>query len=324
MPNAFACCYLCSWHFLCKSFQGCPQCCHRIEVRHSVCSLSARPFGSSEHRPTLTVPVYPSAWQLRTARSTRLPVGLKSLDSSNDIERRFFDFSWLSTLTAVAWITFLSMTPSPPSVKLASACSIAGAYAIRAAAASSFSLLALAQAPFEVACYWLILPYHGVARPKATGLAALFVLRLSVWCALRPLVGWPGPQSRLIGNCLAVLTLALGSLVRAKDNMPICEHLGLAAWAPAMLLDAPWLFFLCLSFVGQALQGVSHEVTGQEGTLPQLKDARHELAHCAYFPNLVFQSIHHSFTARAYLPTVASLGDYRDRRSRLAMGLKVE
>mmetsp|Transcript_6654 Transcript_6654/g.27907 ORF Transcript_6654/g.27907 Transcript_6654/m.27907 type:complete len:110 (+) Transcript_6654:816-1145(+) len=103
--------------------------------------------------------------------------------------------------------------------------------------------------------------------------------------------------------------------------MPYAEHAGLLAWAPALLLDAPWLYFLCLSFVGQALQGVAHEITDQPGTLGQMRNAKHELAHVAYFPNLVLQSLHQSLTNAPWPATAAALGDYEDTRSREALGL---
>ena len=57
----------------------------------------------------------------------------------------------------------------------------------------------------------------------------------------------------------------------------------------AVLLDAPWIFFLCCGYVAAALQGVAHELTGQRGTLNQLHNAAEELAHTSFFPLLTLQ-----------------------------------
>ena len=228
----------------------------------------------------------------------------------------------LAPLTGFMWIFFLSLQPSPVSVKLLTGALILLGLVARSLLSANFLLLALLQAPFEIACYWLILPYHGIKQPSKKGMSLMLAARVGLWFLLRPLQGaLVLPGGKLTANVLAATFLAVGSLVRASDNMPLCEHLGLAAWAPAILLDLPWLFFLCISFIGQALQGVSHEITKQPGTLPQLNDPRHELAHCAYFPALVIQSMHHHFTAQPFPPTVSALGDYSDKRSRLAMGL---
>mmetsp|Transcript_18175 Transcript_18175/g.55696 ORF Transcript_18175/g.55696 Transcript_18175/m.55696 type:complete len:320 (-) Transcript_18175:351-1310(-) len=229
----------------------------------------------------------------------------------------------LATATAAMWIFFLCATPSPSAVKVATSLVIGAGLLGRSVLARNFLLLALLQAPFEIACYWLIAPVHGFERPNRFRQFLMLAARLALWASLVPLRGalLPFvPGGAKTANLFAALLLAAGSLVRAEDNMPVCEHLGLAAWAPAILLDQPWLFFLCLSFVGQALQGVAHEITHQQGTLPQLNDARHELAHCAYFPILVLQTIHHSHCG-PHPATVAALGDYPDPRSRKAMGL---
>mmetsp|Transcript_38608 Transcript_38608/g.123748 ORF Transcript_38608/g.123748 Transcript_38608/m.123748 type:complete len:315 (+) Transcript_38608:134-1078(+) len=230
----------------------------------------------------------------------------------------------LAVATAAMWTFFLALAPSPVSVKVGCGVLCVAGLGVRGVLAENLTLLALAQAPFEIACYWLIMPYHGVPRPgKKSTLTFMLALRVALWYALRPLRGalLPAvPGGQVTANVAAVAALAVGSLVRASDNMPLCEHLGLAAWAPAILLDQPWLFFLCLSFVGQALQGVAHEITDQPGTLPQLDDARHELAHCAYFPSLVLQAIHHAAFG-PFPATVAALKDYPDKKSREAMGL---
>ena len=229
----------------------------------------------------------------------------------------------LATSTAILWALFLGAQPSPIAVKVATAALILGGLAVRCLLASHFLALALAQAPFEIACYWLILPEHGFKRPDKKRMALMLLARVALWYALAHFQGSLVPFvpfGKVTANVFFCVFLAAGSLIRAKDNMPLCEHLGLACWAPAILFDMPWLFFLCLSFIGQALQGVSHDITQQQGTLPQLKDARHELAHCAYFPSLVLQTIHHSQFG-PYPRTAKALGNYPDKRSRKAMGL---
>mmetsp|Transcript_15654 Transcript_15654/g.20686 ORF Transcript_15654/g.20686 Transcript_15654/m.20686 type:complete len:324 (+) Transcript_15654:136-1107(+) len=237
-------------------------------------------------------------------------------------QEKFFSFG-ITSITALLWMTCLLGTTSPLFARISSCLLIACGFFTRKFFTAHFVSLTLAQAPLEIACFWLLMPEHGLPRPNSVKTMVFMLLgRLALWKFVLPFYGYfaTSETTAWILDLILVAALAVGSLIRASDNMPYAEHIGLFAWLPALLFNKPWLFFLCGSFVGQALQGVAHEISGQQGTLPQLKDARHEIAHCTYFPNLVLQTIHHSQFG-PYVPTAKALGDYPDPRSRLAMGL---
>ena len=172
--------------------------------------------------------------------------------------------------------------------------------------------------PLELICYWLYLPDHNLKRPGAPWFCAALAARTACCLFLRDHVLGIAPA---LGAVSVVALLAVGSLVRSKNNLPLVSQFGSALWIPALLLDQPWVYFLSLSFMGAGLQGVAHEITGQKGTLNQLTDAGYELAHTSFFPVLTLQSLHHS-SFGPYAATVAALGARGDARSRRALGLR--
>ena len=198
-----------------------------------------------------------------------------------------------------------------------------------------YGALSLYSAPLEVACLWLLSVEHGLRRPSMGACAVLLGARVAAWGLLQSHTGslaamldpaasaWSVPFGGSgLGQGAVVVLLAIGSLCRARDNLPIVEHVGLFGWVLAILLDAPWIFFLCCGYVAAALQGVSHELTNQKGTLNQVHDATQELAHTSYFPALALQAAHQTWARDAAWPaTVRDLGAGGDPRSRRALGL---
>jgi hypothetical protein len=224
----------------------------------------------------------------------------------------------LATATAALWALLLLATPSPLAVRAASLACLGAALVSRRALLGSYRACALLQAPLDVGAYWLDAPVLGLRPPGARGLGVLLAARVAAWWALGRCVGaWAG------GSATAATALVLGvsAVAVAPDNLPWLEHLGLFGWALAMALDAEWLYWLCLTNLAGALQGISHELTKQKATLSQLFDAAHELAHVCFFPALVLQAVHQSCTGAAHRPTVVRLGDRCDARSRRALGI---
>lgn len=229
----------------------------------------------------------------------------------------------IASLTAIAWAVSLLFTPSPISVRLGTIAVLAGALAARAffTEAVGYASFALFIGPGEVMCYWLYLPDHGISRPGPLGCLALLLGRSLLWFTISNSTGvlgaWLGAPA---SNAAVVFLLALGSLIRSENNLPLVSQFGSSAWVLAMLLGQPWVFFLSLSFLGAGLQGVAHERTQQVGTLNQLKDASYELAHTSFFPLLTLQSLHHGWFG-PHPATVRDLGKHGDTRSRKALGL---
>ena len=223
----------------------------------------------------------------------------------------------LSSATVVLWVALLFATPSPIVVRVGSVAILLGALLSRRWLLGGYQLWALLQAPLDVGAYWLDAPVIGLRQPSRVGMGVLLILRVALWALLHQCVGaLAGGAS----TAVALVVIGCSSVVTAPDNLPWLEHLGLFGWAFAMLLDSEWLYFLSITNLGGALQGISHELAGQKGTLDQLFHAAHELAHVSFFPNLVLQTIHQSCTA-PYPPTVLRLGTQGDARSRRALGI---
>jgi hypothetical protein len=70
---------------------------------------------------------------------------------------------------------------------------------------------------------------------------------------------------------------------------------GLFGWAIAVATDQSALFFYSCGFIATLLQGVSHEVSGEKATLPQLNNVHDEYAHVTFFPALLLQSAIQTF-----------------------------
>jgi hypothetical protein len=237
----------------------------------------------------------------------------------------------VASFTAVAWALSLCLTPSPALVRAVTAAALFGALAARRLLTETVGVasLALLTGPFELACYWLYLPDHGVKRPPWPVYLAALAARTALWhhlcCLVESGSGSESESSSLPSSAAAavavLLLYAAGSLVRTpSNNLPLVSQFGSAGWLPALLLGQPWAYFLSLSFLGAGLQGVAHEWTGQRGTLNQLKDPGYELAHTSFFPLLTLQSVHHSWCG-PHAATVAALGAQGDARSRKALGL---
>ena len=122
-----------------------------------------------------------------------------------------------------------------------------------------YASLMLLTGPLELICYWLYLPDHNLKRPGAPWFCAALAARTALCLFLRDHVLGIAP---VLGAVSVVALLAVGSLVRSKNNLPLVSQFGSALWVPALLLDQPWVYFLSLSFMGAGLQGVAHEVTG--------------------------------------------------------------
>ena len=228
----------------------------------------------------------------------------------------------VAPFTAAAWVLALGRTPSPPSVRAFTIALLAVASRGCAALAPSshYASLMLLTGPLELTCYWLYLPDHGLKRPGAPWFCAALAARTACCVVLRDRAGLLG-AAPAVGAAGVLVLLAVASLVRSRNNLPLVSQFGSALWIPALLLDQPWVYFLSLSFMGAGLQGVAHELTGQKGTLNQLTDAGYELAHTSFFPVLTLQSLHHS-SYGPYAATVAALGAQGDARSRRALGLR--
>ena len=133
-----------------------------------------------------------------------------------------------------------------------------------------YASLMLLTGPLELICYWLYLPDHNLKRPGAPWFCAALAARTACCVVLRDRAGLLG-GAPMLG---AFIVVAIGSLVRSRNNLPPREPVRLptALRFPALLLDQPWVYFLSLSFMGAGLQGVAHEVTGQGH--PQPADGR--------------------------------------------------
>ena len=230
----------------------------------------------------------------------------------------------ITSFTAIVWTAFLMWTPSPLSVRASTIVLLLGAYLVRKWFTNviGFVQLAFFTGPGELMCYCLYMPDHGIPRPGWLGFLALLLGRSALWFVLSSNTGCLGAiLGYRASNLVVVGSLALGSLIRSKNNLPLVSQFGGLGWVLAILFGQPWVYFLSLSFLGAGLQGVAHELTRQLGTLNQLKNASYELAHTSYFPLLTLQTLHHSWFG-PYASTVKGLGKQGDARSRKALGLK--
>lgn len=162
----------------------------------------------------------------------------------------------VSSITAFLWIISLFFTPSPISVKFGCFLLIFSSYLTRSYFVESigYIYLSLFIAPFEISCYWLLSVEHGFKRPNLNKCLLMLMIRIFIFFALYPFIGILNNLLLHIGGNnagqLSVISiLIMGSLSRAKDNLPIVEHIGLAGWILAMLLDTPWIFFICSGLI---------------------------------------------------------------------------
>lgn len=211
----------------------------------------------------------------------------------------------LATSTAILWAVTLFLSPAPLVCSFASTLSIGLAYAVSPhLAARTLEVGAMAAFVAVLVATSIALPSKKTKRSlpkdllhaaKMFGLALLMRLGAAPWAG--QLVG-----SEAKANVAVLVVMAiLGAL--PKPTKPCVVGGMLLARALGELTSQDALIFYGNAFVAQLSQGVAHDVSLQPATLlSHEEDEGHgraiklafEWSHVAYFPNLLFHSVHDS------------------------------
>jgi hypothetical protein len=205
----------------------------------------------------------------------------------------------IALLTTLSWTGFLLNTPAPTPVKLAASVCIFAAYRFRAVLADllysdSFFLF---QGFLEVLAVRLVLMPGSIIGAQFA--MPILGLRLALQQFATKNRGCLKSSKSTVNVCtlVSMAYLSANSAKNIGGPNPFC--LGIIGWLLSLLTDQRWLHFYSCAYMASLTQGISHNLTGEVPTLTQLDSIADELAHTAYFPNLLLQSVYQSMRARA-------------------------
>lgn len=195
-------------------------------------------------------------------------------------------------------------SPAPMAVSAASAVLLALVATLAPALSAYWVYLVAANSVIEPLILQVFLLN---TAPGGRVYAGLVVVRLAMLAVLMQVRGALAHSAGLCALAASALVVGMSALSARSDVMGRVAaaagrkrvtpfHFGLVAWALALLFDAPWVFFWGNAFLASALQGVSHRLAGEEGTLVNLQASpeqttAHELSHTVYFPDLLLHTV---------------------------------
>mmetsp|Transcript_15310 Transcript_15310/g.20121 ORF Transcript_15310/g.20121 Transcript_15310/m.20121 type:complete len:303 (+) Transcript_15310:154-1062(+) len=223
--------------------------------------------------------------------------------SSNFTVLKYLDESFVSALqskglpvpikspialsTTLAWSYELLRTPAPGLAKLLSVSTILLAYKTRGYLKEKYESLLRWQIFFDTLVIHQLLLKKPMSDTKS--LLQVFIPRVLLYFLVKrnknALSSSKGKR-RVTKNFLL-----LHMLISFKPPAFAAPYLfGLYGWILAELTGQEWLYYWSLGYVASLSQGLAHELASEPATLPQLTTVPDELAHTAYFPNLMFQA----------------------------------
>jgi hypothetical protein len=233
--------------------------------------------------------------------------------------------SRLPELSVVFWGAGLFAAEGcPPDVKLAALAAIGAGYRWGALFVPYWREAALAQAVLEAIGIANLVGQKKRAAAGGGGPHRLAILPGIAFLAVRLALYWlvfVGPGAGCLDSRAGVLAVysfsAAWLTATSVKEKPIptpgekglpfyCFTFGLFGWLLAGLSNQPILFWLGSGFLANIMQGVTHDVTGQQATVVNLQnnkgkvvpyDNTDQWAHVSFFPLLLFHSIRTSLLA---------------------------
>lgn len=224
----------------------------------------------------------------------------------------------LPTATAVVWGGAMFATNHcPADVKLVALGTLVMGWRWGAFASTHWKAMALWQVGLETVAIANL-----IGKKRGGGLARLpGVMFLAARLALHTVVFGSGngilntPNGILLVHVATAAYLMLTATKKEpiptaatqnQEKLPIyCFTYGLFGWILAGLADRPILFWIGFGYLANIMQGVSHDLTGEQPTLQALQTKQpgrnkfaDEWAHTTYFPLLLFSSIRESMLLR--------------------------
>lgn len=199
----------------------------------------------------------------------------------------------VAVTSASLWCTSMMFQcpEAPVYVRLLSCAAIIVACRRRHDIASNWQTLQMLQGLLEVSAIGLS-KVRGTGKPIPWGkVFVVFLLRTLLHRKLSTKAGCLRDYRLPINIALAAIYLRFAQ----KDKMMttlIPFKVAMVGWVATLLTDQPALHFWFGSWLGLTLQGIAHEVSGQESTIEQLTDMKDELSHATFFPNLVLHACH--------------------------------
>lgn len=219
----------------------------------------------------------------------------------------------LSTAALLSWVVALVPSGAPPVCRLLSLAALWGAYCAAPVVAANRTLLEPCVIAAFVAAMALGdgargLGLHGFEWGKRGGVviaAALLCVWHFAWAAAQPkIAGALAAHAHEAALGMVALMLAVAFVLR-NPLVPIVFLGAIGCRALSFATGSAALYFWGCAFSASLCQGVSHAMTGERATLINLEDeGEHgaklsfEWAHVTFFPDLLFHSLHQSFTGQ--------------------------
>lgn len=188
-------------------------------------------------------------------------------------------WGWLSASTLAFWTALLlPQQKSPLPARAAAVMALGLGYSVRNVLGPWWQPLCWPHGILEVAAL------KTFVKPNLS-----VPLALAVRWGLQAAILATGSVGKLANfkTPIAATALLLTFVVSCtKEPLKITMY-ALIGWLLALLTGESAFFWYGCGFSASLLQGISHEVTGEQATLPHLKNQHHEFAHCTYFPAMV-------------------------------------
>lgn len=199
------------------------------------------------------------------------------------------------TMTSAAWIWTVAVRANAPLlVKISSVGAILAAQRFSADLyRKRWRTMITAQGVFEAMALQTLLLDKPLTDVRS--LLRVLVARYGLQFVVSRSAGTWAKHRSQINMFLAV---AMVHLSRNPFSRPLSPFLlGFVGWALALLTGQRSTYFYSCAFTASLAQGLSHNVSGELATLPQLSSVADEMAHTTFFPALLLHSVHQSLKA---------------------------
>lgn len=232
-------------------------------------------------------------------------------------------FGWLSASTALLWSAILvPQKASPLKARALAVALIAAGYFLRKKIVEKSDWLLWASSVVEAInfkLYFRLTVPKGVRQsifPFESSAVRYLAMRLAITAALAS--KFEKCSSLLSRNFTASILLPLltwssykpferqgyrKSLYGLLLNINNYHFLG---WLLYFLTGEKLFFLHSAAFSSTGIQGIAHQISNEEGTLPQLNNSHYEYAHCTYFPVLVLHRVFEHLGNRALVAKLAA------------------
>jgi len=232
-------------------------------------------------------------------------------------------WGWLSGSTAALWsLLLVPQRQAPVKARALAMALIVTAYALRKKVAEKWQLMAWGNGIIEAMQFkvYLIgaLPRDVRKRYLPKDSAQFLRLLMVRWALQGALTAspLPGCLSKQLpkGAMLAALlpTLVAGSYkpferTTLRGGLMTIFNYSYLGWLASLLTGEKVFFLHSCAFGASGLQGIAHQLSEEMGTLPQLRNAHYEFAHCSYFPVLALHRIFEHLDNRAMVAARAAM-----------------